>query len=262
MSSATSRSRSGACRPHSLLFLGTSVLVAGLFLVGFTALGTWQLHRRVWKLDLIARVEQRVHAPPVSAPTQDRWTSVSAATDEYRHVFSRGAFLNSKETLVYASTQLGQGFWVITPFQREDGTIVLINRGFVPSELRDGAAASAPGGSTTVTGLLRITEPRGAFLRQNDPPANRWFSRDVQAIGAARGLTRVAPYFIDAERSPDTGTAKGAPVAGLTVIAFHNSHLVYALTWYTLALMVAVAAGLGARDELRARSWRALPGPI
>jgi surfeit locus 1 family protein len=42
-----------------------------------------------------------------------------------------------------------------------------------------------------------------------------------------------------------------APVAGLTVIAFHNSHLVYAITWYTLALMVAAAIWLGVRSETR-----------
>jgi surfeit locus 1 family protein len=42
-----------------------------------------------------------------------------------------------------------------------------------------------------------------------------------------------------------------APIGGLTVIAFHNSHLVYAITWYTLALMVAVAIWLGIRNERR-----------
>ena len=39
------------------------------------------------------------------------------------------------------------------------------------------------------------------------------------------------------------------PVAGLTVITFHNSHLVYAITWYTLALMVAIAIWLGIRKR-------------
>jgi surfeit locus 1 family protein len=87
-----------------------------------------------------------------------------------------------------------------------------------------------------VTGLLRITEPEGAMLRSNDPAAGRWFSRDVAAIAAARGLTDVAPYFIDAD-----GASGGpdSPVGGLTVIRFHNNHLVYAITWYSLALMLA-----------------------
>jgi surfeit locus 1 family protein len=64
----------------------------------------------------------------------------------------------------------------------------------------------------------------------------------------------VAPYFIDAEAAPPSNVPQIAavvPVAGLTVITFHNSHLVYAITWYTLALMVAGAIWLGIRNETR-----------
>ncbi|PMW08503.1 Surfeit locus 1 family protein, partial [Pseudomonas sp. GW456-11-11-14-TSB2] len=91
-----------------------------------------------------------------------------------------------------------------------------------------------PGGTATVTGLLRLTEPKGAFLRYNDPGTNRWYSRDVSAISTARGLGPVAPYFIDA----DAGPAATAPVGGLTVERFTNNHLVYGLTWFALAVMV------------------------
>jgi len=98
-----------------------------------------------------------------------------------------------------------------------------------------------------------MTEPRGAFLRHNDAAVNHWYSRDVQAIATARGLTHVAPYFIDAEAASPSGAAPAVagafPVGGLTVIAFHNSHLVYAITWYTLAFMVAGAIWLGIRHE-------------
>jgi surfeit locus 1 family protein len=90
-----------------------------------------------------------------------------------------------------------------------------------------------------VTGLLRMSEPGGAFLRANDPVADRWFSRDVAAIAATRGLPQTAPYFIDAERSPGK---TGLPVPGLTVRSFSNNHLVYAITWSILALMAAAGA--------------------
>jgi len=46
-------------------------------------------------------------------------------------------------------------------------------------------AATIGPGPATVTGLLRITEPHGGFLRHNDP-AGTMVSRDVQAIAAAR----------------------------------------------------------------------------
>ena len=99
-----------------------------------------------------------------------------------------------------------------------------------------------------MTGLLRMSEPGGAFLRSNDPAADRWFSRDVAAISASRGLAMVAPYFIDAEREPG---GSRLPIGGLTVIAFSNNHLLYALTWGTLALMAAAGAIFVNLDLLR-----------
>jgi surfeit locus 1 family protein len=224
-----------------------------IFFTAFVALGTWQVQRRAWKLDLIARVDQRVHAPAVPAPSALQWAEVTAANSEYRHVTVNGTFLNGFETQVQATTDLGAGFWVLTPLRQADGTLVLINRGFVPPERRDRAAhgASESTAAATVTGLLRITEPSGAFLRKNDPSANRWYSRDVQAIAKARGIDRVAPYFIDAEAT--AGSDPAAPVGGLTVIAFHNSHLVYVITWYTLALMVVGGMWIVIREDRRVR---------
>ncbi|MEJ8853189.1 SURF1 family protein [Variovorax robiniae] len=227
--------------------------VAVLLFAGFIALGTWQVERRAWKLDLIERVEQRVHAPAVAAPGPASWPTVSAARDEYRHVRVSGTFLHDRETLVQAVTTLGAGFWVLTPLrQSHDGHVVLVNRGFVPPEARERAARSAmePAGETSVTGLLRMTEPKGGFLRSNDAAGGRWYSRDVQAIAAARGLADVAPYFIDADGTPAAGE-RDWPVGGLTVIRFQNNHLVYALTWYALALMVAAAAWRVWREQKR-----------
>jgi surfeit locus 1 family protein len=221
----------------------------------FVMLGTWQVQRRAWKLELIARVDARVRAPAGPVPSMAEWSQVTAANSEYRHVRVAGTFLNDSETLVQALTELGAGFWVLTPLRLGDGTTVLVNRGFVPPERRSRASHGARGPTTeaVVTGLLRITEPKGWFLRRNAPAANLWYSRDVQAIAEARGLERVAPYFIDAAAA-DGAVGRGgaaAPVGGLTVIAFRNTHLTYAITWYVLALMVIGGAWIVMREERR-----------
>lgn len=241
-----------ARRPRSgtglfVLAFGVCALVAV-----FIGLGIWQLERRTWKLDLIARVDERVHAAPVPAPGPDQWPSISAAKDEYRHVTVRGTFRNDTETLVQAVTERGSGFWVLTPFQTTDGFDVLVNRGFVPTEMRDPAsrAAGQRSGETVVTGLLRVSEPKGGFLRSNDPAGDRWFSRDVAAIGEARQLSNLAPYFIDADATPNPG---GVPVGGLTVVSFRNTHLVYALTWFGMAVLMVVGGVILFRDERRVR---------
>jgi surfeit locus 1 family protein len=213
----------------------------------FTALGVWQIERRAWKLGLIAAVDQRVHAAPGPAPGPAAWPQVTAARDAYRHVRVRGTFLHDRETWVQAVTERGPGFWVMTPLRSEAGWTVLVNRGFVPAERREPAsrAAGQVPGPVVLTGLVRLSEPRGGFLRANAPAAGRWYSRDVSAIALARGLggreegrEAVAPYFIDADATPNPG---GYPVGGLTVVAFPNSHMTYILTWFTLAIM-AVAA--------------------
>ena len=221
--------------------------------LGLVALGTWQVHRLSWKLDLIARVDQRVAAAPVPPPAPAQWQVVTAANDAYRHVRVQGRFLDGRETLVQAVTDFGAGFWALAPFQTDTGFMLFVNRGFVPAGFRDPASRRSGEihGETAVTGLLRMTEPGGAFLRSNDAGADRWYSRDIAAIAAARDLGPVAPYFIDADATPNPG---GIPIGGLTVIAFPNNHLVYAITWYALAALLAGAAVWAIRDEWRART--------
>lgn len=226
--------RSEAVRDPSL-WLTALLLIAFAILV---ALGVWQIERRAWKLALIDRVEQRVHAPAQPVPSPASWPTISAANDEYRHVSVSGRFLHDRETLVQAVTEEGPGYWVLTPLKRSDGTLVLINRGFVPSERRDASTRRGgnPDGLVEITGLLRMTDPKGGFLRDNAPQHNRWYSRDVAAIAAARGLHDVAPFFVDADAGSQIA---GGPIGGLTVIRFPNNHLIYALTWFALAFMLA-----------------------
>ena len=235
-----------------------------LLFIGFVSLGSWQVQRRAWKLDLIERVTQRVAAPAVAAPGPAQWPSLNTANDEYRHVRLTGRFIPGRDTQVQAVTRLGSGYWLLSPLQLSDGAVVLVNRGFIAPQ---SSPAMPPGGEVTVAGLLRLTEPGGGFLRHNDPAGNRWFSRDVQAIAQARGLAAVgpvAPYFVDADADLGAGSGAGSntgsapagadasasqPVGGLTVIAFANSHLVYALTWFALALMSAGAGIVLARQN-------------
>lgn len=232
------------------------LLVGAALLAGFLALGTWQVQRRDWKLALIERVEQRVHSAPVALPPPERWPEVDAAKYEYLPVTLQGRWLQDKTVLTQAVTELGAGFWVITALQRDDGTQVLVNRGFVPQDQRSRwLAAPAPAdGLVTVQGLLRITEPAGGFLRANDPAQQRWYSRDVAAISRTLDLRQVAPFFVDAGL-PSMAVAVAPsdhwPRAGMTVVRFHNSHLVYALTWYGLAIMVVAAGWYVARYERR-----------
>lgn len=234
---ARRRTRSGAGR--AIIAIGTVLLVA-LFL----ALGIWQIERRSWKHQLIAAVDSRIHAAPVAAPSPADWPSVDATRDAYRRIRITGRFLHDRATFVQATTDLGAGYWVLTPLDTGDA-VILVNRGFVPPDKR-GAGRTGPNDQVTITGLLRVSEPGGGFLRSNDPAADRWYSRDVAAIARSRHLGKVAPFFIDAEASPTPGSY---PVGGLTVIRFNDNHLMYALTWFAMAALSVLGGWLMLRDR-------------
>lgn len=228
----------GRRRPWALCALLLAVMLAGV------ALGSWQLARRAWKHDLIARVEARLSADPIPVPGPPAWSGLSRTNSEYLKVRANGVFLDHSDTFVQAVTERGAGFWLMTALRTQDGFLVFINRGFVPAQSKDAARRLAPSamGTTGVTGLLRLSEPGGGFLRANDPAAERWYSRDVQAIATARGFNageKVAPFFIDADANTKSGDL---PIGGMTVVAFPDNHLIYALTWFTLAAMALMGA--------------------
>lgn len=210
-----------------------ALLVAALAIfLGFCGLGVWQVQRLAWKTDLIARVEARLAEPPAPAPGPAAWAGLSTA-DEYRRIRVEGRFAAGADTLVKAVTVRGPGFWVMTPLQTPEGWRLLVNRGFVPEDRRAAPDRLPPQGPVEVSGLLRLSQPGGGFLRQNRPETGRWYSRDTDAIAATLGLAGVAPYFIDA----DARAGDGLPIGGLTVVSFRNSHLGYALTWFALAAL-------------------------
>lgn len=216
-------------------------------IVVFTGLGLWQVERRAWKLGLIAQIDARIHAAPALAPGPESWPAIDAGKDAYRHVQVAGSFLDVPPVFTQATTAYGGGYWVLSPLKTNQGFVVLVNRGFVLPEQR--GAVNSAAGPAEVAGLLRISEPGGGFLRSNDPDADRWYSRDVGAIARKRALKDVAPYFVDADgKGPDA-----VPAGGLTVVDLPNNHLVYALTWFGLAILSLGGLFYLVRDERSVR---------
>lgn len=214
--------------------------LAALVFTVLIGLGNWQMRRLVWKTDLIEAVETRAHGAPVALPEPP----VTADEHVYLRVAVTGRFRHDEALRVKAVTDLGPGFWLMTPLGRAEGDSVWINRGFVPG----GAEWSRPEAPQRIEGLLRITEPGGTFLEDNEPAAARWVSRDIAAMNAAAGIEAAPGYFIDADQ---IGPPEGWPRGGLTMIDFRNSHLSYALTWYALAALLALGMGWAIRDRLR-----------
>lgn len=213
-----------------------SALALGALLV-LLALGTWQVERLAWKEGLIATIAARVAAAPV--PLDEIVAIDREGGDiEYRPVTVTGRFLHEREQFFFATHEGRSGFFVYTPLERADGSLVFVNRGFVDMDLKDPARRpeGQVGGEVTLTGLARdrLTEKPSSLVPDNDPAQNIYYWKDIDAMADNAGLdrARLVDVFVDADAAANPG---GYPVGGVTIVDMPNNHLQYAITWYGLA---------------------------
>jgi surfeit locus 1 family protein len=211
------------------------------------ALGIWQVQRLHWKEGLIAQRDAAVVAAPIAPPQ----TLTAARADEFRNIVAEGIFLNDKELFLAASSDSGEsGYQVVTPLKLDDGRTMFVNRGFIPLELKDAVkrATGQLSGLRRVAGLLRvppIAKP-SFFLPDNRPDLNLWFWVDLPAMARQDGIAEPVPFYIDADKTPNPG---GWPKGGITRLDLPNDHLQYAITWFSLAVALAVIYVLYHRDN-------------
>ncbi|MBV1701233.1 MAG: SURF1 family protein [Hyphomicrobiales bacterium] len=206
------------------------------------SLGVWQLQRLTWKVALLAQIQSRIHLPPQPLPPFDQWAGLKPLDYDYRAVSVTGTFEHKFETLVFDGTGpvipglSSNGYLVLTPVKLADGSYVIVNRGFIPVEARDKSALpySKPGGTLTITGLMRPPQTRNVFTPADNPASGQWFTRDPASIAAYYHLDKVAPFIID--EAPDAASPHQLPLGGSTEIDIPNNHMSYALTWFGLAL--------------------------
>lgn len=222
--------------------LGPTAL-AFIVLIG---LGIWQIQRKAWKENLIATLTAQLAAPPIGLPPPQDWPRLDPATAEYRRVAFAGEFDYAAEALVFGAASAfrpdvsGPGYWVFTPARLAGSGLVMVNRGFVPDDRRDPKTRTAGNvaGPIAIVGVMRWPDVRYWFTPNDDPAHNLWFARDPQAMAAAKGLGPVAPFFVEQEAPVPPG---GLPQPGKIVVALPDNHLQYALTWFGLAAVLAIA---------------------
>jgi surfeit locus 1 family protein len=214
-------------------------------------LGSWQVQRLFWKEGLIAQRQAAVAAAPAPVPRN----LADARSMEFHRVIDEGVFLHDKEIFLGATSEGGrQGYQILTPLLEPGGRIIFVNRGFIPGELKDPAkrAAGQVSGTVRVQGLIRLPPDGrpGWFVPDNRPDLNYWFWVDIPAMSAAAGLDHVAPFYIDADATPNPG---GWPKGGVTRLALPNNHLQYAITWFSLAVALIVIYVLFHRRQAEAQ---------
>ena len=195
------------------------------------ALGSWQLQRLSWKVALIDERQAGYEAAAIELPHD----SEAIEAIMWRRVVITGEYLHDQEIHLAARSRRGNvGSHIITPFLRNSGETLLINRGWVPRERLD-PAARAEGqvsGTVTVEGIATRGSAKAPFSPANDAVKNVWLWVDLPAIEKQLGqpLQRVV---VDALDDPVPG---GFPMGGQTRLNIANDHLQYAITWYAIAI--------------------------
>ncbi len=208
-------------------------------------LGFWQIERLGEKETLLARIDERLSAEPVTLPL----SMLDASSWEYRRVQVTGTFNHARELYVFILGPTGgAGYHVYTPLVRDNASTVIINRGWVPADKKDPATRTEGQltGPQSLVGLVRIDRIAAPFQPPNDAAANIWFSPTIKEMAAAMDLKIVAPVFVDLDKTPILG---GWPQGGVTRINIPNNHFEYALTWFGLALALLGVFGIWWRNR-------------
>ncbi|MEM9234223.1 MAG: SURF1 family protein [Pseudomonadota bacterium] len=218
-------------------------LAVGVLLV----LGTWQVQRLQWKLDLIKTVEARMESAPMSL------SDVMALPYEERE-WRPVAFMAEKagERVAHvAGTYEGQpGFYVFTLVQIPSGGELPVNHGFVGRDAR--ASDYDLGLPARIEGLYRPSRPlkglAAAIAAPADPEKGTFYTRNPDELLAwlFQSDAPPEPFYIARTDNAEVGNI---PLGGTTRIEFSNNHLGYALTWYGLALGLILIYGLMMRSN-------------
>lgn len=247
MSDAAPQRRPGLAVPLTLTLVGFAVLCG---------LGAWQMERRAWKHQLVAALSERLAAAPAPLPPRADWDRLDQAQQEYRRVTFPAEFEHEQEALVYAAASAfrpdvaGPGYWVFTPARLPGGSVVVVNRGFVPEARRDPASRreGQMAGIIDLVGVMRWPEAAGSFTVADAPKQNLWFRRDQLAMAEQKGWGPVAPFYVEQEAPQPPG---GFPKAGRLQVKLTDNHLQYAITWFSLAGALVLVFAIWLRGRRR-----------
>lgn len=199
------------------------------------SLGVWQVQRLAWKEGVLADIEARISADPVTLPVL-----IDPEAQRYLPVRMQGAIGNGALFVLVSVKQRGAGWRVISDFTTLEGRRVLLDRGFVP--VANKTAPDRRDEEVSVLGNLHWPDDRNSSTPDNDPTTNTWFARDIAVMAEALGTEPLLVIARDLS-PPDPGVSP-LPV---DTSGIPNDHLHYAITWFSLAAVWLIMTGVWIR---------------
>ena len=193
-------------------------------IVIFCSLGTWQIYRLQWKLDLINEINYGLNSESVPYSKKN--------IINYQKVKFSGTFDFEKQIYLYSLNSNGKpGYDIITPIKINSNEILLVNRGWISNDLKNNKNINKMK-SKSFEGIVKKISKPNPFKPENDIKNNVWYSLKLEDLQNFTGykLTNFVLYLQNSENnlvekkiiSPD----------------LPNNHLKYAITWYSVALSI------------------------
>ena len=186
------------------------------------SLGSWQLYRLNWKLDLINQIEQSLKNSPIELSNIDK--------KNYLRIKTSGKINFEKQIYLYNLNESGKpGFEVINPILINNENY-LINRGWIPFDKKDRSEINYIN-QNDIIGTLKTQSKANSFKPQNDIQKNYWFTLDREDIFEYTGK-EFSKYIIYLN-----GDYK-LPKPKVITAKISNNHKKYAITWFSMAISI------------------------
>ena len=190
----------------------------------FCSLGTWQVYRLQWKLDLISEINKGLNSEPVFYSNSN--------LVNYQKVQFHGIFDFEKQIYLYSLNDKGTpGFDIITPIKISSNEILLVNRGWINKDLKGNKKINNIKSKSLEGIVKKITKPN-VFKPENDIKNNIWYSLKLEDLESFTGYK--LNNFVLFLQNGQSSLIKNKIVSP----DLPNNHLKYAITWYSVALSI------------------------
>ena len=186
------------------------------------SLGSWQLYRLNWKLNLLSEIENSLKNDPVEFSKVDK--------KNYLRIKTSGIVDFNKQIYLYNLNESGKpGFEVINPIIINNENY-LINRGWIPFDKKDKPEINLINESSII-GTLKLQHKASIFKPNNDVNKNYWFTLNREDIFKYTGK-KFSDYIIYLN-----GDYK-LPKPKVITANISNNHKKYAITWFSMAISI------------------------
>ncbi len=230
--------------------------VAVAFAIACAFLSQWQFARNTERTAQIAIVEANYHQPPAALGDIIGRDGAFDLADEWRQVRLTGRYATEDTLLVRNRPHGGtRAFEVVVPFHTDDGRVLIVNRGWVPTGTGDvpDAVPQPVAGPLEVVVRLRPGEPLPRSGRT--APEGQVPMLHLPTIAEVTGPGTITSAY--GELVSESPAAASAPYGFDSPTEDPGPHLSYAIQWILFAIMGFVFIFYVIRTEVtRAREER------